>query len=144
MIQLVTKINGQETTLYYQTYHSAGFDFVAAEAAVIAPGDYRAISTGSYLVEIDGDEVAPFEIQVRPRSGLAYKHGVTVLNAPGTIDCDYRQEIKVILINHGSVPFVINVGDRIAQGVIAPVYHNENIASVKQTQRSGGCGSTGQ
>ena len=100
----------------YQTALSAGMDIHAfLEASVsLNPGERQLIPTGLYL------EIPPgFEIQIRPRSGLALKNGITVLNSPGTVDADYRGEIKVLLINHGEAPFTINKGDRIAQMVLA-------------------------
>ena len=104
----------------YQTEHAAGLDLVAAvgEQAplTLAPGERALVPTGLAIALPAG-----FEGQVRPRSGLALKHGITVLNAPGTIDADYRGEVSVVLINHGSEPFVIRRGERIAQLVIAPV-----------------------
>ena len=100
----------------YETDGAAGMDLRAAEALVLKPGARCLMPTGLAIALPQG-----FEAQVRPRSGLAVKHGVTVLNAPGTIDCDYRGEIKVPLINHGDADFIIARGDRIAQMVIAPV-----------------------
>jgi dUTP pyrophosphatase len=102
----------------YQTEGSAGADVRAQLAAdiVIAPGGRALVPTGLHL-----DIPRGFEAQVRPRSGLAAQHGVTVLNAPGTIDSDYRGEVKVILVNHGSEEFRVANGDRIAQLVISPV-----------------------
>ena len=100
----------------YATAGAAGMDVVAAEDVTIAPGARHAVATGLALAIPAG-----FEIQVRPRSGLALKHGVTVPNTPGTIDSDYRGELKVILINHGHAPFVVRRGDRVAQLVLAPV-----------------------
>lgn len=131
----------------YATDGSSGFDLRANLEApfTLESGKFATIPTGLFF-EIPQN----FEIQVRPRSGLAAKWGVTVLNTPGTVDADYRGEIKVILINHGQEPFLINNGDRIAQGVIASVY-GKNIISLNQvseitdvTERSsGGFGSTG-
>ncbi len=95
---------------------SAGFDLRAAEDLTIPSGEWRVVPTGLALAVPDG-----WEGQVRPRSGLAAKHGVTVLNAPGTIDADYRGEIKVPLVNHGPTPFVVTRGERIAQILFAPV-----------------------
>ena len=95
---------------------SAGFDLRAAEDVPIPPGEWRIVATGLAMAIPDG-----WEGQVRPRSGLAAKHGVTVLNAPGTIDADYRGEIKVPLINHGPTAFVVMRGERIAQILFAPV-----------------------
>src|SRR5262245_7597185 len=100
----------------YATELAAGMDLVAAEAKLIEPHAWTSVGTG---LEI---EIEPgFEAQVRPRSGMAAKFGVTVLNAPGTIDADYRGEIRVLLINHGPAPYRIEIGDRIAQLVLARV-----------------------
>jgi len=109
---------------------------------VLAPGRRASVPTGLAIALPPG-----FEAQVRPRSGLAARHGVTVLNSPGTIDADYRGEISVILINHGEAPFTIRRGERIAQMVIAPVVRAELAvaASLSTTDRgSGGFGSTGR
>jgi dUTP pyrophosphatase len=126
----------------YETEHAAGMDLRAAEAAILPPGGRALVATGFAIALPHG-----FEAQVRPRSGLAAKHGVTVLNAPGTIDADYRGEIKVILINHGAEAFAIKRGDRIAQMIVAPVTQiklNER-ASLSDTARgAGGFGSTGR
>ena len=111
----------------YQSTHAAGLDVVAAvpEAAPVElePGARALIPTG-FALEIP----VGYEAQVRPRSGLALKHGVTLLNTPGTIDADYRGELMVILINHGSEPFLVRRGDRIAQLVIAPIAQVEVVA----------------
>jgi dUTP pyrophosphatase len=130
----------------YQSAHAAGLDLAAAvppDAPVtLAPLGRAMIATGFAMALPDG-----FEAQVRPRSGLAARHGVTVLNTPGTIDADYRGEIQVILINHGSEPFVIRRGERIAQMVITPVVQAELVPaeSLSSTNRaSGGFGSTGR
>jgi dUTP pyrophosphatase len=130
----------------YQTVHAAGLDLLAAvpESAplTLAPGKHALVPTGLAIALPEG-----FEAQVRPRSGLAAKHGVTVLNSPGTIDTDYRGEIQVILINHGAEPFIIRRGERIAQMVIAPVVQATLVptASLNETDRgSGGFGSTGR
>jgi dUTP pyrophosphatase len=130
----------------YQSVDAAGLDLLAAVPAesplILSPGKYALVPTGLTIALPPG-----FEAQVRPRSGLAAKHGVTVLNSPGTIDADYRGEISVILINHGEAPFVILRGERIAQMVIAPVVHAEltAAASLSATDRgSGGFGSTGR
>ena len=130
----------------YQTAHAAGLDLLAAirdDAPVtVAPGHRVLVPTGLILAIPPG-----YEAQVRPRSGLALKHGVTVLNSPGTIDADYRGEIAVILINHGEEPFVIKRGERIAQLVFAPVTQGRLavVTSVSPTERgSGGFGSTGR
>ena len=101
----------------YMTDHAAGMDLVAAvhEDLVLAPGDRALVPTGIAIALPEG-----YEAQIRPRSGLALSSGVTLVNTPGTIDADYRGEIRVILINHGSEPFVVRRGDRIAQMVVAP------------------------
>lgn len=130
----------------YQSADAAGLDLLAAvpEGApmVLAPGKHALVPTGLTIALPSG-----FEAQVRPRSGLAAKHGVTVLNSPGTVDADYRGEINVILINHGAAPFSIRRGERIAQMVIAPVVQAQlvPVASLSATDRgSGGFGSTGR
>ena len=126
----------------YATAGAAGMDVVAAEALVLAPGARHAVATGFAMAIPTG-----FEVQVRPRSGLALKHGITCLNTPGTIDSDYRGEVKVILANLGDQPFAIARGDRIAQLVPAPVQRAalEEMESLDETERgSGGFGSTGR
>jgi dUTP pyrophosphatase len=126
----------------YATDGAAGIDLPAAEAATIPPGRWIAVGT-----KLEIELPVGFEAQVRPRSGLALKHGVTVLNAPGTIDADYRGEIRIVLINHGSDPFRIEVGDRIAQLVVAPVTRAEVEVtnSLSPTSRGmGGFGHTGR
>jgi dUTP pyrophosphatase len=130
----------------YQSAHAAGLDLLAAvpenAPLVLAPGEYAMVPTGLVIALPEG-----FEAQVRPRSGLAARHGVTVLNAPGTIDADYRGEIQVILINHGAESFTIRRGERIAQMVIAPVVQGRlnPVDSLPDTGRgSGGFGSTGR
>ncbi len=125
----------------YTTSGAAGMDVLAAEDCVIAPGQRHAVATGLAVAIPQG-----YEIQVRPRSGLALKHGITVPNTPGTIDSDYRGELKVILINHGAGDFTIQRGDRIAQLVLAPVTQaaGEEVGELDNTTRgAGGFGSTG-
>ncbi len=129
----------------YETAGAAGMDLRAAvpedQPLVLAPGDWVMAPTGLSLAVPMG-----FEAQVRPRSGLAAKAGITCLNSPGTIDSDYRGEVKVILINHGKADFVIRRGDRIAQMVIAPVATAvwRPVDSLDETGRGqGGFGSTG-
>lgn len=125
----------------YATQGAAGMDVVAAEDVVIAPGARHPVATGLALAIPEG-----FEIQVRPRSGLALKHGITVPNTPGTIDSDYRGELKVLLINHGAEPFAVARGDRVAQLVLAPVVQAawDEVESLDETLRGeGGFGSTG-
>ena len=125
----------------YATDGAAGMDVVSAEDVTIEPGARHAVATGLSMAIPHG-----YEIQVRPRSGLAFKHGITVPNTPGTIDSDYRGELKVLLINHGTEPFAIARGDRVAQLVLAPVVQaawNE-VDELDSTARgAGGFGSTG-
>jgi len=130
----------------YQTPHAAGLDLLAAvpedAPLVLASGRHAMVPTGLSIALPEG-----YEAQVRPRSGLAARHGVTVLNSPGTIDADYRGEVCVLLINHGLDPFTIRRGERIAQMVVASVVRADlNIAtSLAATERgSGGFGSTGR
>jgi dUTP pyrophosphatase len=128
----------------YKTAGAAGMDLVAAldGPITIAPGARALVSTGLALAIPDG-----YEGQVRPRSGLALEHGVTCLNSPGTIDADYRGEVKVILANLGAAPFTVAPGDRIAQLVIAPVVRAEldEVTALPETNRGdGGFGSTGK
>jgi dUTP diphosphatase len=130
----------------YQTTEAAGADLLAAVPAetplILPPGKYAMVPTGLTIALPPG-----FEAQVRPRSGLAAKHGVTVLNSPGTIDADYRGEINVLLINHGDAPFPIRRGERIAQLVIAPVVQAQLVPAEQLTataRGSGGFGSTGR
>jgi dUTP pyrophosphatase len=128
----------------YMSAGAAGADVVAAVAddLVLAPGDRALVPTGFALEVPDG-----FEVQVRPRSGLATKHGVTLLNTPGTIDSDYRGPVGVVLVNHGREPFVVRRGERIAQLVVAPVVRatfREVQTLAASTRGEGGFGSTGQ
>jgi dUTP pyrophosphatase len=130
----------------YQSAHAAGLDLLAAvpesSPLILAPGARALVPTGLTIALPCG-----YEAQVRPRSGLAAKHGITVLNAPGTVDADYRGEIGVLLINHGDAPFAIRRGERIAQLVIAAVVRAELVAAtaLSATDRgSGGFGSTGR
>lgn len=125
----------------YATDGAAGMDVVSAEDVTILPGTRHAVATGLALAIPHG-----FEVQVRPRSGLALKHGITVPNTPGTIDSDYRGELKVILINHGDSAFEIRRGDRVAQLVVAPVTRGTwlEVEELDETARgAGGFGSTG-
>lgn len=125
----------------YETGGSAGMDIRAAEALTIAAGERGLVGTGFAFAIPDG-----FEVQVRPRSGLALKKGVSVLNTPGTIDSDYRGEIKVILANLGDEELIIERGDRIAQIVVAPVQRGNlvEVSDLDETARgTGGFGSTG-
>jgi dUTP diphosphatase len=130
----------------YQSAHAAGLDLLAAvpedSPVILSPGQRALVPTGLSIALPSG-----YEAQIRPRSGLASKHGVTVLNAPGTVDADYRGEIGVLLINHGDAPFAIRRGERIAQMVIASVPRAELVSAeaLSATDRgSGGFGSTGR
>lgn len=144
---LVTRLpHGEDLPLpSYQTAHAAGLDLLAAISVsaplTLEPGARTLIPTGIGIAIAEG-----YEAQVRPRSGLAARHGLTVLNSPGTIDADYRGEIQVLLANLGDAPVTITRGMRIAQMVIAPVVRAQIVeaASLDQTKRgSGGFGSTG-
>lgn len=130
----------------YQTAHAAGLDLLAAvpedAPLVLAPGRHAMVPTGLSIALPEG-----YEAQVRPRSGLAARHGVTVLNSPGTIDADYRGEVCVLLINHGTAPFTIRRGERIAQMVIGTVVRADLTLATSLTttvRGSGGFGSTGR
>ena len=126
----------------YASDAAAGLDITSAEDLMLEPGERHAFATGLAMEIPHG-----FEVQVRPRSGLAIKHGVTCLNTPGTIDSDYRGEVKVILINHGDEAFNVRRGERIAQLVPAPVLraHFSETHELEETARgSGGFGSTGR
>jgi dUTP pyrophosphatase len=142
-LRILYKKNPHLNIPEYQTQGAAGADISAflEDAITILPGDFQAIPTGLFLEIPVG-----FEVQIRPRSGLAFKFGVTVLNSPGTIDSDYRGEVKVLLINHGKEPFLIRNGDRIAQMIVSPVlqvsFESKDI--LDETKRNGGgFGSTG-
>ncbi len=126
----------------YATAHAAGLDVVAAEDLILAPGARHAVATGFAIAIPEG-----YEVQVRPRSGLALKHGITCLNTPGTIDADYRGEVKVILANLGAEPFAVSRGERIAQLVPAAVQRAAfaEVETLDETVRgAGGFGSTGR
>ena len=126
----------------YATEGAAGLDVVAAEDVTLAPGGRHAVATGFAIAIPPG-----YEVQVRPRSGLALKHGITCLNTPGTIDEDYRGEVKVILANLGAEPFDVRRGARLGQLVPGPVLKAEfrEVAELSQTSRgAGGFGSTGR
>lgn len=137
--------HGQGLNLQYESENAAGMDIAAAieanETTGIAPGKRALIPTGFCLALPDG-----YEAQIRPRSGLALKHGITILNSPGTIDGDYRGEIKVLIINMGNEDFCVKRGMRIAQMVIAPVTRVDlvKVKNLENTKRAtGGFGSTG-
>src|SRR5688572_6525226 len=126
----------------YASEHAAGLDVVSAEELVLQPGQRHGVATG-FAIEIPHG----YEVQVRPRSGLALRHGITCLNTPGTIDSDYRGEVKVSLINVGNQPLEVRRGERIAQRIAAPMLraHFTEAESLAETVRgSGGFGSTGR
>lgn len=132
--------------------HSSGYDLFAVENGTLFPGDFKVVPTG-VAVSFDKNDFALncVEGQIRPRSGLAAKYGVTVLNSPGTIDNSFTGELKVVLINHGKTNFSFSKGDRIAQFVFAKVYHPEVVEitgelsqSKESTRKDGGFGSTGK
>lgn len=135
-------LNSNATLPQYQTSGSSGFDLCASQSLILKSGEYKLVPTGLSFSFSDN-----YEIQIRPRSGLALRYGVSVLNAPGTIDSDYRGEIQVLLINYGKEDFSINLGDRIAQAVLCPIQKAkfEVAKELDVTQRgAGGFGSTGQ
>lgn len=123
---------------------SSGYDLFSVEEVTLEPGEFKLVSTGISWEPPNNT----FELQVRPRSGLAAKHGITVLNSPGTVDASYRGIIKVILINHSKSPYTIKVGDRIAQAVIATVLKNIILTETQKlsdtSRGDGGMGSTGR
>mgnify|MGYP000100081734 FL=1 len=127
----------------YESRYAAGMDIRAAldEPVELSPGQRKLIPTGLQMAMPEG-----YEAQIRPRSGLAYRNGITMLNTPGTIDADYRGEVKVLAVNLGDEPFVIQHGDRVAQMVIAPVTQADvqEVDDLSETERAdGGFGSTG-
>ncbi|MGC8971804.1 MAG: dUTP diphosphatase [bacterium] len=139
---LLKRLNSNSIIPTYMTKGSSGMDLYSAEEKIILPGKWEVISTG-IAVEIPYG----YEGEVRSRSGLAKNHGVFVLNSPGTIDSDYRGEIKVILMNLGDEPFKVNIGDRIAQLVISPITRVEvfEVEELSSTERNdGGFGHTGR
>lgn len=126
----------------YATSGAAGADLRSTERLILPSGARAMVRTGVRMAIPAG-----FEVQIRPRSGLAIKHGITMVNSPGTIDSDYRGEVKVLMINHGHEPFTIEVGERIAQMVVCPVVRAsfEVVNDLEETQRGeGGFGSTGR
>ncbi len=138
----IKKLTQEAVIPAYQTELAAGFDLHSIEDYMLKRGERKLIKTGLAF------EIEPgYEVQIRPRSGLAFKHGITVLNTPGTIDADYRGEIMVLLINLGEDDFEIKKGERIAQAVIAPVIQAEfvEVEELSETKRGkGGFGSTGK
>lgn len=144
LVNVVSKLNHEFGLPTYATKNSAGLDLRSnsIDPIIVKPGERKLVPTGLYTQLPDG-----YEAQVRPRSGLALKSGITVLNTPGTIDADYTGEIGVILMNHSDVNFIVNVGDRIAQLVLNKVEQIEwnSVETLEETERgSGGFGSTGK
>ncbi|GAB4239876.1 MAG: dUTP diphosphatase [Methyloligellaceae bacterium] len=145
-VQVMRLAHGEGLPLpHYHSRLAAGMDLLAAveqaEPVPLAPGERALIPTGLALALPAG-----YEAQIRPRSGLALKHGITVLNAPGTIDADYRGELKVLLVNHGEAPYRVERGTRIAQLVVAPIVRAalEEVERLEESERGGGgFGSTG-
>lgn len=143
-VKVVSKLNHEFGLPTYATKNSAGLDLRSnsIDTVIIKPGKRALIPTGLFIQLPDG-----YEAQVRPRSGLALKSGITVLNTPGTIDADYTGEIGVILINHSDADFIINIGDRIAQLVLNKVEQIDwtSVETLEETERGvGGFGSTGK
>ena len=143
MLKIKVVNTGHQQLPAYATVQSAGMDLRANldEAVVLRPMERKLIPTGLHIALLDG-----YEAQIRPRSGLALKHGITVLNSPGTIDADYRGEIMVLLINFSDQDFIINDGERVAQMVIARYEQSEFdiVSSLDETERgTGGYGHTG-
>jgi dUTP pyrophosphatase len=137
----IKMLNNGISTPFYASKGAAGFDIACNHAFTLHEGEKKLVHTGLFLEIPEG-----YEMQIRPRSGLAAKHGITVLNSPGTVDSDYRGEILVILINHGYEDIYFEAGSRIAQGVIAPVIQVtfELVDALNNTERGvNGCGSTG-
>lgn len=137
----IKKLVPEAVIPYYQSTQAAGFDFHSTDDVVIMPNETKLIGTG-----LSFELPESFELQVRSRSGLSAKTGIRVSNSPGTVDSDFRGEVKVILHNTGTIPFTVAVGDRIAQGIIAPFYRGnfEVVEELSETERgSNGFGSTG-
>jgi len=142
MILKIKRLNKNAIIPQYQSELAAGFDLHSIEDCILKKGERKLIKTGLAFEIEDG-----YEVQIRPRSGLAYKHGITVLNSPGTIDADYRGEIMVLLINLGDEDFEIKKNERIAQAVVAPVVQAKftEVDELSDTKRGkGGFGSTGK
>jgi dUTP pyrophosphatase len=137
----IKRLNADARLPQYEYPDDSGADLFAAEDAVLQPGERRAIATG-----LSAEVPVGYELQVRPKSGIALKSGITVLNTPGTVDAGYRGEIRVILINLSAEPYTIAKGQKIAQMVVAPVFQAafEEVEALSETRRgAGGFGSTG-
>ena len=141
MILKIKKLQKDAQIPSYQSEEASGFDLHSIENIILKPGERKLIRTGiAFEIEYG------YEIQIRPRSGLAFKYGITVLNTPGTIDSDYRGEIKVLLINHSNRSFEIKKGDRIAQAIVTPIIQAKivEVKELSNTKRGNkGFGSTG-
>jgi dUTP pyrophosphatase len=141
MILKIKKLQKDAQIPSYQSEEASGFDLHSIENIILKPGERKLIRTGiAFEIEYG------YEIQIRPRSGLAFKYGITVLNTPGTIDSDYRGEIKVLLINHSNQSFEIKKGDRIAQAIVTPIIQAKivEVKELSNTKRGNkGFGSTG-
>lgn len=137
----IKKLSEKAIIPQYQTSGAAGFDFHSTENVIVMPGETKLVGTGLAFSVPEGKE-----LQVRPRSGLSAKTGIRVANSPGTVDQDYRGEVKIILHNTGDLPFTIKEGDRIAQGVVCPVFRESFVVvdDLDETERgSGAFGHTG-
>ena len=144
----IKKLHKDVQTPFYASSGSAGFDlrafFFDTDSVTIPAGERAKITTGIQMVLPEG-----YELQIRPRSGLAFKYGISLTNTPGTIDCDYRGEIQILMINHGKEDFTIEQGDRIAQAVLAPIYQAEFLEiselpeEADNTRLAAGFGSSG-
>lgn len=132
------KLHEDASIPMYQTEGSAGLDLQSVEQVILKAGERKIVRTGLQFIGEHG-----YELQIRPRSGLAAKHGITIVNSPGTVDSDYEGELMVILLNTGNEDFTINKGDRIAQAVICPVYIIKSLV-LNNTRGNNGLGSTGQ
>ena len=138
----VMKLDVDVTLPYYATEGAAAMDIEAAETVLISEGRWHGVKTGLAMAIPEG-----YEVQVRPRSGLALKHGISIMNTPGTIDSDYRGEIVVLIVNHSRLPYTVHKGDRIAQLVLSPVTkaNIKHVHKLDETARGrGGFGSTGR
>lgn len=135
------KKSEEAITPKYQTDKAAGLDLHSVEEKILKPGQVELVRTGLHMALPEGTE-----LQIRPRSGLALNHGITVLNSPGTVDADYRGEIGVILINSSEKTYKVKIGERVAQGVLAKYEHVDfvEVDSLDETDRKGGFGSTGK
>lgn len=138
----IKKLNSDAVIPEYQSSGAAGFDFHATNELVLKKGERGIVQTGLAVALQSG-----YELQVRPRSGLAFKHGISIVNTPGTVDSDYRGEVKIILINHGDEDFEVKKGERVAQGVIKEVIQAQiiEVDELDSTERGeAGFGSTGR